>query len=93
MAIFIKIIVSLGLIFSLIFVLLPGGFGLMNFKKAHGSPEAQVGAVFFHALWLLHLVVAYNVWAGIVGLWWPVLVLLLLVVVYFATVGKDVSAG
>lgn len=92
MAILLKLILSFGLGFSLIFALLPGSFGLINFRRSHSKTAGQLARVFFHALWLLHIPVIYNVWAGVVGLWWPILLLLGLVVTFFATIGQDLGA-
>lgn len=90
---FLKLVVSFGLVFSLIFSLLPGSFGLMNFRKVHGQSAAKVATLFFHALWLLHIAVVYNLWVGVVGLWWPILMLLGLVITYFVVVGQDLGAN
>lgn len=93
MVVFFKIFASFLLVMSMIFVLLPGGFGLMNFKRKHGAAASLVATVFYHGLWLAHAPVVYNLWSGVVGLWWPILLLLLFVVVYFVTVGENLAAG
>lgn len=93
MIIVVKVFASFLLMMSMIFVLLPGGFGLMNFKRKHGAAASVVATAFYHGLWLAHVLVIYNLWAGVLGLWWPIMVLLAAVIIFFASVGKDVSAS
>lgn len=88
-----KLGASFILLMSMLFALLPGGFGLMNYKRKSNKGAALLTALFYHTLWLCHVFAIYSIWAGLVGYWWSLTIPIVLLIIFFSTVGKDVSAS
>lgn len=93
MVIFINILASFVLLFSMFFALLPGGFGLRNFKRKSDNAAGTLMTVFYHLLWMLHIFAIYSVWAGAIGLWWAICIPVILIIIFFVVVGGDLGAA
>ena len=78
---------------TLVFSLLPGVFGLNNFKKVATKLNGIAATGFYHAVWFVHVLAIYNVWNSIINIWWSIIGPVILVVIYFSTVGRNLSTG
>jgi len=55
------------LLFSVAWALLPGGFGISNFKKKHGAVANLIGSALWLLLLLIHPVILYLLWSGLLN--------------------------
>lgn len=83
---------SFVLLFGLVWALLPGGFGMSNYRRDHGRLSGQLALVSWWLLLLVHPFALYVLWAGRSDLeaWLPLP--LALHVLFFGIFGRNVSA-
>jgi len=91
MNVLINIGLTLVLFMSLFWALLPGGFGLHNFNKAHSQPLISVATATWWLLLLAHPLVFYKLWFSDVTVYWWLIIPLVLHALFFAIFGRDVS--
>ncbi len=89
------IVGTIFLLFSFAWALLPGGFGIANFKKKHGVASNLIGMLLWLLLLLIHPLIAYLFWSGllnhkdVVFSW--LLLPLLFQTIFFTIFGRDVG--
>ncbi len=93
MDILFSVLITFLLLFSMVFAVLPGSFGLLNYKKNVVNSKQILATVFYHSVWIMHIVAVINLWSKTVSVWWSILIPLILIVSFFLTVGRDVSTG
>ena len=67
--------ITLVLLMGIAWAILPGGFGLSNFKKKHGAFMNALGTFAWILLITLHLITLYILWSGAHALYWWLLFL------------------
>ncbi|VAW78549.1 hypothetical protein MNBD_GAMMA12-3408 [hydrothermal vent metagenome] len=83
------------LLFSFAWALLPGGFGIKNFKKKRGGILYLIGLLFWLLLLLIHPLIVYLLWSGLLNhkdivfswLFLP----LLMQIIFFTVFGRNVG--
>ena len=92
MWVFQRVVVTFFLFFSGFWALVPGGFGIMNFRNTHFGLIAQLGLVCWWILLLLHPLAFYKIWFTPDGWLWlaPVVVMQVL---FFTIFGKNLGTG
>ena len=78
------------LLFSGFWAVLPGAFGIANFRKTHFGLSARLGQLGWWILLLVHPLTIYKIWFTEDGWLWlaPVVVMQ---VSFFAIFGRDVG--
>ena len=81
--------------FSFTWALLPGGLGILNFKKKHGALLYFAGKLLWLLLLLIHPIILYALWNGllnnkeIVFSW--LFIPLVLQILFFTIFARDVG--
>lgn len=84
---------SFVLLIGLVWALLPGGFGLRNFKKKHAQPLAAIASVSWGLLILANPLVCYWVWFAPGGAYGWLAVLLVLHILFLSVFARDLSTS
>ena len=94
---FIATLGTLFLLYSLIWALLPGGFGITNFGNSHTKLLFWLGMLAWVALLLMHPLLIYYLWSDVIRLdqvmyrW--IVMPIPFQVLFFMTFARDVSTG
>lgn len=91
MAILEKLAATFACAFGVIFLYLPGGFGLLHFKQDKPRLAGLAGTILWVVLMLVHVLAIYRIWfVGDSVLPW-VVALGVGQVLFFSTIARDVS--
>lgn len=71
--------------------LLPGSFGLLNFKKSHSRPLGLLASAAWWLLLAAHPWALYQVWFSLNSHYWWLGILLLLHIAFFSVFARDLS--
>lgn len=93
MQILIKMLSQIALLMGVFWALLPGGFGLLNFKKSHRQPLIFIASATWWLLVTSHLFAFCMIWFTQGGVYWWLIIPLVLHVIFFVCFGRDVSAS
>lgn len=91
MVIVIKIGSTFLLLLGIAWALLPGGFGLTNFMNKHGKAMKILGYFSWSVLVLSHVYVLYKIWFVTDNAYSWLLLPVFLHILFFTTVGRNVS--
>ena len=93
MELVLKVVGTLIIVFAMLFLILPGGFGLHNFKSKNGLILSLLASSFYYFLWGLHVFILYNIWFLQQHVLISCIVLLVLFIGYFLSVARDVGTS
>lgn len=93
MLILLKIAGTFVLLFGLAWAVLPGGFGMSNFRRDHGRLPGLAALLCWWLLLLVHPFAIYVLWVDRSGLDPWVLLPLIVHGLFFGIFGRDVSTG
>ncbi|KGI78842.1 hypothetical protein [Oleiagrimonas soli] len=91
MVILLKIAATVAFLFGVIFLYLPGGFGILHFNRGRSKAVARGVSVLWVAFMLVHLLAIYRTWFSADSVYAWLVALFLGQVVFFTTVARDVS--
>jgi hypothetical protein len=86
-----KVAATFAFAFGIIFLYLPGGFGLLHFKEGKSRMAGLAGTILWVVFMLVHVLAIYRIWfVGDSVLSW-VVALGVGQVLFFSTIARDVS--
>ena len=75
------------------FALIPGGFGLSNYKRKASPVRRWVATLFWFTFCVSHILAIVNLWYVKVHVIWSFLIPIALHILFFSSVGRDVSTS
>jgi len=95
--IFLSILATIAVLFLALWALLPGGFGLTNFKKSHEGWINHLASFTWGALLLVHPLALFFIWSSTLGggeaVYWWLLLPVPLHGIFFMLFGRNVSTA